>query len=137
MVAGYIAYEAAKSKNKAPEPVSTEYSISITFSPANPYTIPYECNIHNAKTVTTHGKRPSFNRTSTIKTIHASNGIEFENEFNRFLRDELKPLGGDLRSITIYEEPFPGETPLDMIYNACKDQFPDVELHTTQDEYHD
>lgn len=127
---------------KKPEPpiiTTTEYRISINFSPGNPYTIPYECNFHNAKIVTTtQGKNSKVNHSpATQDKIQASDGSDFETKVKNYLRDKLKPLGGDLRSITIYEEPFPGETPLEMIYNACKDQFPDVELHTTQEEYHD
>lgn len=119
------------------QPPQTEYTISIYFSRGTPYTIPYECNIHNAKTITIRkGKNSSEDHSSTVKTIHASNGREFEIAFNRYLAEELKPLGNGLRLIKIYEVPFPGETPLDMMYNACKEHFPDVEMQTTQEEFH-
>ncbi len=137
-VATYAAVSYFKPVDPPPPPppppvITTEYRISIDFSPGSPHTIPYECNIHNAKIVTTtQGEKSDVQNFTTVKSIHASDGKDFEAKFNNYLTEELKPLGDELRSITIYEEPFPGETPLDMMYIACKEKFPDTELHTTQ-----
>ena len=115
--------------------VVSELNISFAFTPGEDHlALPYQCKVYNTTTTTTTTttrwrSRSKTEKSSTYRLIKAQNGREFQQKFEaelEHLARENKNAHKTIRSLSLYDEPYPGETTLEMMRIKCDEYFPET-----------